>query len=130
MTSKEYTSKEYLELLYSDALNFNEFEEDIEEVKREYNIIKQELERLEIIEENYHSLNKEFEDIEFENYHLRKENIKLKQAIEILKRYVAISKRRNEVNGNYDISCIYSFGSYKDIIQKEYELLKEVLGNE
>ena len=54
----------------------------------------------------------------------------LKKALDILKEYICITKRRNEVNGNYDISCIYSFGSYKDITQEAYELLKEVLGND
>lgn len=48
------------------------------------------------------------------------------QAIKILKQYVDISMRRNEVNGNYDIHCIYSFGSYKDITEEKYDLLKEV----
>lgn len=117
-------SLELLELIYSDALNYNEFEEDIEEVKREYNIIKQELERLEIIEENYHSLNKEFEDIEFENYHLRKENIKLKQVMDILKDNLFVYDKgdyRLSVNGSHD---------YQELTQEEYVLLKEVLGNE
>ena len=58
---------------------------------------------------------------------LIRENTKLKKAIKILKKVVTITKRRNEVNGNYDISCIYSLVSYKDIIEEEYELLKEVL---
>lgn len=51
---------------------------------------------------------------------------KLEKAIKILKQYVAISTRRNEVNGNYDISCIYSFGSYKDITEGQSDLLYEV----
>ena len=61
---------------------------------------------------------------------LIRENTKLKKAIKILKKVVTITKRRNEVNGNYDISCIYSLVSYKDIIEEEYEILKEVLEDE
>lgn len=44
------TSKEALKLLYSDAENyayFNETEEDLSEIKLEYELIKQDLERLE-----------------------------------------------------------------------------------
>ena len=52
---------------------------------------------------------------------------KLKKALDILKEYICITKRRNEVNGNYDISCIYSLGSYKDITKDEYELLNSVM---
>ena len=58
---------------------------------------------------------------------LEEKNTKLKKALDILKEYICITKRRNEVNGNYDISCICSFGSYKDITQEAYELLKGVL---
>lgn len=59
---------------------------------------------------------------------LKQENEKLKKAIEILKDYIAVSTRRNE-KFEY-IPCIYSFGLNKDISQQEYELLKEVLGDE
>ena len=98
--------------------------------------------KLEQLEKENQELNKQL-DVFFNNldkntlrafdlisYDLKFENTKLKKAIKILKQYVAISKRRNEVNGKYDISCIYSFGSYKDIIQEEYELLEEVFGDE
>ena len=47
------TNKEALELLYSDAKNyayFNETEEDLSEIKAEYELIKQDLERLEQLE--------------------------------------------------------------------------------
>ena len=51
------TSKEALKLLYSDAENyayFNETEEDLSEIKAEYELIKQDLERLEKLEKiNY-----------------------------------------------------------------------------
>lgn len=46
------TSKEALELLYSDAENyayFNETEEDLSEIKAEYELIKQDLDRLEVL---------------------------------------------------------------------------------
>lgn len=46
------TSKEALKLLYSDAENyayFNETEEDLSEIKAEYELIKQDLERLETL---------------------------------------------------------------------------------
>ena len=57
---------------------------------------------------------------------LEKENQRLEEAIKILKEVVTITKRRNEVNGNYDISCIYALVSYKDIIEEKYELLNRV----
>ena len=73
------------------------------------------------------------EKIEKENQNLKEVmknreegTIELIKAIKILKRYVSISKRRNEVNGNYDISVMYSFGSYKDIIESQYDLLNRV----
>ena len=46
------TSKEALKLLYSDAENyayFNETEEDLSGIKAEYELIKQDLERLETL---------------------------------------------------------------------------------
>lgn len=46
------TSKEALKLLYSDAENyayFNETKEDLSEIKAEYELIKQDLERLETL---------------------------------------------------------------------------------
>lgn len=46
------TSKEALKLLYSDAENYaylNETEEDLSEIKAEYELIKQDLEVLEIL---------------------------------------------------------------------------------
>ena len=49
------TSKEALKLLYSDAENyayFNETEEDLSEIKAEYELIKQDLDRLEQLEDN------------------------------------------------------------------------------
>ena len=48
------TSKEALKLLYSDAENyayFNETKEDLSEIKAEYELIKQDLERLEELEQ-------------------------------------------------------------------------------
>ena len=54
--------------------------------------------------------------------------ITYKKAIEILKDYVDVTKRRNE---KFEwLPCICSCGFYKDISQQEYELLEEVLGND
>ena len=50
---------------------------------------------------------------------------KLEKTIVVLKDFIAVTTRRNE-KFEY-IPCIYSFGLNKNISQKEYELLNEVL---
>ena len=89
MNSIEALEKEidYLEIRKQTAYRneyysvYQECEERINNLKK----IKQDLERLEKLEENYYSLNVACEEIEFENVRLEKENKKLKQVIEILK---------------------------------------------
>lgn len=92
-------------------------------------IVEQDLDRLEQLEKENQELRKAIKSWNENGGKLIREKTKLNKALNILRTYVAVSKRRNEVNGNYDISCIYSFGSYKDITQGNYELLKEVLKN-
>ena len=115
------TSKEALERISWRYVNEPSFQEWC-------NTIKQDLERLEKIENlrtTPNALEHCLADFMNKCMALEKENEKRKMAIEILKNYVAISKRRNE---KYEYKpCIYSFGLSKDITQQEYELLKEVL---
>lgn len=122
-----HTSKDVDRLLSLHHNAFDQLEKENQELKETLN--KTRKMGLEIIEEK-EQLSNELHKLNcYRNIELD-EISKLKKAIKILKQYVAISKRRNEVNGNYDISCIYSFGSYKDIIQGDYELLKSVLEEE
>jgi hypothetical protein len=94
-------------------------------------IIKKELEHLKKIEENYYSLNMSYEDIEFENVRLEKENKKLKQAIDILKDKMNLAVYHNKVYNTYSLDLLKFKEDFEDeLSQEEYELLKEVLENE
>lgn len=91
--------------------------------------ILKDLERLEALEKE----NKEIEELYLnENKHwcetidsLRKENEKLKKAIEILKRRVISLKGIKDCESATEYNRYTSLGL---ITQQEYELLKEVLG--
>ena len=104
------TSKEALSIIKnSKSISFNEaYAEPL-------NTIEKDLERLGQLEKNYYSLNREFETIEFENYSLRKENEKLKQVIENIKKLP-----------NCDI-CDENWHKGCMCLQKK---IKEVLNNE
>lgn len=43
-------SKEALKRIYNDAISLNDIEEDVEEIKNDYNLIKQDLDRLKKLE--------------------------------------------------------------------------------
>ena len=119
-------SLELLELIYSDALNFNENEEDIEEVKREYNIIKQDLELFE-------KCKNENCDYQIKNAELQEENEKLKQALDILKKYLHLFSNQSIPEVAYVEDYYLSLTGNDwcvNITDKEYELLKEVLNND
>ena len=124
-----------------------------------YNIIKQDLERLEKLNNIFSDshiceIKAKFNEIEcnadkckncplgvgdgiclnniFEHkWKLEEENAKLKQAIEILqvkriqKRFLEESKNVDEYN-----KWISNLMNIRELTQEEYELLKEVLGNE
>lgn len=96
----------------------------------ETEIIKQDLEHLKKIEENYYSLNVLCEEIEFENVILEKEKKKLKQAIDIIK-----IKKIDVFELKFSYSVIeYNImarnSDFDELTQEEYKLLKEVLGND
>ena len=114
------TSKEALKLLYSDAENyayFNETEEDLSEIKAEYELIKQDLERLEKFAHENASLHTEIDS-------LHTENAKLKKVIEILKDYLMIKVSINR-NGEYCLdACDYAI---PHLNKEQYDLLKEYL---
>ena len=114
----------------------------------DYKKIKQDLERLEILEkenqelkETLNKLRKMGLEIIEENKQLSNElhklncyrnielneNEKLKQAIEILKRNLYISEHTYNIYFATELGVL-EFG--KDFNKEEYELLKEVLGNE
>ena len=97
----------------------------------DFNTIKQELERLKKLEENYYSLNVACEEIEFENVRLEKENKKLKQVIEILinKEIQMRFLRENKNVDDYN-NWIFNLMNYSNLTQEEFELLKEVFENE
>ena len=100
-------SKEALELLYRNCPMTVVRENDGIYLYSEYlvEVIKQDLDRLEMLE---------------------KENSKLKKVIDILKRFVTISYCRNEETNKWDIPIMYYFGFSEKITQEEYDLLKGV----
>ena len=107
------TSKEALKLLYSDAENyayFNETEEDLSEIKAEYELIKQDLERLEKFAHENASLHTEIDS-------LHTENEKLKKAFNILKGKIWLH------NGYV---CYAAYADIK-LTDEEFKLLKEYL---
>ena len=129
MTSKESLRNLKQEILTPNYLTDYEKDECID-------VIQQDLERLEKLEENYYSLNVACEEIEFENVRLEKENKKLKQVIEILKDRLVLDIE-TEIAKENDIELIGYWlvegdtqKLYTIITKKEYELLKEVFGNE
>lgn len=117
-------------------------------MERDFNIIKQDLDRLEKLEKENELLKLDNQDLhnqikknvkehykEFmedydcllEEYHeLYKVWEKLKKVIEILKDYFEIwlNYEEEEIFGGFEIN------GYHQINKQEYELLKEVLGNE
>ena len=130
-------SKEALELLFKNVEeNFkkririkNYYVPQLE--KDCYEIIKQDLDRLESLEakfDAYYELHKQLEEgydnASVENEKLIQENRKLKKVIEILKRFETISYCRNEETNKWDIPLMYFFGFSEKITQEEYDLLK------
>ena len=92
-----------------------------------YTTIKQDLERLEELEEENQDLKDNEKIITDYGYNLVIENEKYKKAIEILKMQTSIENIKCE-NGNIYIVDIGDISLL--ITQQEYELLKEVLENE
>ena len=86
-------------------------------------VIKQDLDRLEMLEKDI------ITTYEF-NKKLREKNSKLKTAIEILNRFVSLTKVKNEKTNKWEEHSMYSFGLSKKITQQEYDLLEEFLDNE
>ena len=115
------TSKEALKLLYSDAENyayFNETEEDLSEIKAEYELIKQDLDRLEKFAHENASLHTEIDS-------LHTENAKLKKVIEIMvdkkvsQFWIVMSESVDRYNA--------VMGKNYILTQEEFDLLKEYL---
>lgn len=94
-------------------------------IKLYFDIIKQDLERLEALEHYQASaivLTKE-------NMTLYQENEKLKKAIEILKRFnFSINETRHN-NSGFEV-WTDSLLEAQELTQQEYELLEEVINNE
>ena len=112
------TSKEALDLLYSDAINGNMDENheyiNREEIEREYFEIKHDLERLEKLEEAHKNL----WDIAYNRYY---------KVIKILKKYFGLMEYEE-----FEEYKIFTHDGYfvLEITKEEYELLKEVFGND
>ena len=88
--------------------------------KEALNTIKQDLERLEVLEREYNNLQRDYDNKDLECIDLYQENEKLKKVIEIYTKLSTIDKESTT-------SYLVRNGM---ITQQEYELLKEVLGNE
>lgn len=102
----------------------------------DFSIIEKDLERLEILEEEYNNLKKDYDNKDLEWCDLLKENAKLKQAIDILKNKLVLDIE-TEIAKENDIELIGYWlvegdtqKLYTIITKEEFELLKEVLGNE
>ena len=126
------TSKEALKLLYSDAENYaylNETEEDLSEIKSEYELIKQDLERLEELEKEEENSNKAY-DVLMRNSNiqfLHQEIFKLKKVIDILKKkQVSSIMLLNSIDVS-DYNLYRQDISQLQLTDEEYDLLKEYL---
>lgn len=131
-----------LERLHSDIISLNEIEEDEENIKKDYNIIKKDLERLEKLEEDNKKLKEKVNHLKnvknrwVRNYKfVDKENEKLKQALDIIKTKkvdidMFIDSTSAEDYNNRLEYYTYINPEVRPLTQEEYELLKEVLGNE
>ena len=107
-------------------------------------IIEQDLERFKLIEEDYYSLNKEYEWIEFENVKLKQENkellvnknvaqgiaIKYKKALDIFKSKIELPLEDDFDVINKDNVHLYHLRVKALVNEEEYNLLKEVLEND
>ena len=126
-------SKEALEIIIFRLTSHEEDLELRETDKKAIEIIKQDLERLEVLEKEY----EEYKKLSIEvrnafqicNRNLSQENEKLKKAIEILKIKTPIQFLGFNKYGAKPYEII-SNGVVIGLDQQEYELLKEVLGNE
>ena len=137
------TSKEALEILYSIAcieagqkqqyITYAKEIEHNEKVKKLYDLIKQDLERLETLEQTNNALVYELEkeDLEYQKmknlyFDSMRENEKLKKVIEIIKTanvntdFLIKSLNVEQYNKWCDVDQLH-------LTQQEYELLKEVL---
>lgn len=122
------TSKEALKKLFFDNKDLRvDITLNDRKVCEIYNIIKDDLERFE-------ECKNENCNYQIENAELQQENKKLKQVIDIFERthihiyYLRRTKNVEEYNKMIDIVNEYDFFDY--LIQEDYDLLKEVLGNE
>ena len=119
------TSKEALEELVSiyNGIQYG-IQYDVEDIIELFDIIKQDLERLEVLESNSNKVIKDSVKLINKNLELQQENEKLKKVISILKEHLHVKE--------LDIDYVLDFnGLYGDHLTKpEYDLLKEVLDNE
>lgn len=117
-------------------------------IKLYFEIIKQDLERLEALKKENKELKQileKAEEVEQENLILKidneqlnhianerlKKNEKLKKAIDILKDRLCVRNGTlSFTRDSYYLGIKGSFKDIKELTQQEYDLLKEVLGNE
>lgn len=132
-------NKEYKSNYYS------QFSSSVEPFYKDFNLIKQDLDRLEKLEKKNASLQSEIDGLQNKNKKLlvnkniaqgiatklKQENDKLKKAIEILNDKFKFELGVSTVKEKYyySLEFLYNY-QYFRITQEEYELLKEVLGND
>ena len=138
MNSKETLNKiyEYIMIDYDMGLMDNE---ETEALIKDYNIIKQDLERLEKLEKENQELKEKCKILE-ENQETVlttlessvQENVKLRQVIEILKDELEISFEDRTQEGNGYWVILQNWNGEEEVVinfnaPDNYELLKEVL---
>lgn len=104
------------------------FEEPVETCD-DYNLIitiKQDLERLELLENENQELKEEMETLKKYDMELFATTFKLKKAIEILSNYICVRNPLDEED-TYYLSALFS---NEEIDKQTYDLLKEVLNND
>lgn len=96
-------SKETLKKLYFDLISFTEREEDLKELRNDYLIVKQDLDKLK----------------------------KLEKTIEILKDSLELTLYHNKILNIYSVELMcFEEHLGMEVTQEEYELLKEILEND
>ena len=120
------TSKEVLKRLYNDASKRIIDEENKQwyhaEIKQDYMFLKQQLERLEKLEDNI-KIHKETIKMQYSQIEsLQSENTKLKKIIEIIRTKIIVLVA---LKLSKDLDDYNRMTNFDNLTQEEYELLKE-----
>lgn len=129
-------SKEALERLFGSYVSSNCYGINYKQDDEDYNTIKQDLDKLEKLEDELDSLRYEHNSELGKNINLQEENIKLKEVIEILvDNLQLVLKQDIDPLLNRKVYIVELKEYYKkytgfELIQEQYELIKEVLGDD